>query len=99
MAEAFYELLFRFRIGVLAALAVLSLSMGWFLSDVKVESRTIDLFPSTHPYVETFEKYSDVFGGASRVVLQVQVKKGTIFEKKTLEKIRRITKDIELLPA
>lgn len=99
MAEAFYKLLFRFRVAVLAALAVLSVSMGWFWSDVKVESRTIDLFPSTHPYVETFKKYSDVFGGASRVVLQVQVKKGTIFEKKTLEKIRRITKDIELLPA
>ncbi|MFT3924702.1 MAG: MMPL family transporter [Myxococcales bacterium] len=99
MAESFYALLFRARMFVLASLAVLSVAMGFCWSAVKVESRTIDLFPATHPYVETFKKYSDVFGGASRVVIQLQVKQGTIFERDTLEKIRRITKQVELLPA
>ena len=73
--------------------------MGWYWWDVKVESRTIDLFPSTHPYVETFEKYSDVFGGASRVVLEVQVKKGTIFEQEDARRRSSASpRTIELLP-
>ncbi len=70
---------------------------GFKASTVRVESPTIDLFPATHPYVETFKKYSDVFGGASRVVIQVEVEKGDIFNSETLHKVRRITKGLELL--
>ncbi len=97
MAEKFYDLMFRFRIAVLGVMAVLSVAMGVYWSQVTVESRTIDLFPSTHYYVQTFSKYSDIFGGASRVIIQIQVKEGDIFNTETLEKVRRITKDVELL--
>jgi len=79
---------------VLAATAF----FAWQIPRVRIESPTIDLFPSSHPYVETFKKYSDVFGGASRVVIQLEVKQGTIFNLPVLEKIRRITKELELIP-
>ncbi len=99
MAERIGRFILRWR--VLTLLVVVALT-GFFLveaSRVRVESPTIDLFPSTHPYVETFKKYSNIFGGASRVVIQLEVKEGDIFTYETLEKIRRITKQLELLPA
>jgi hypothetical protein len=76
--------------------------MGAFMANearkVKVMSITTDVFPSTHPYVQTFLKYSDVFGGASRVLVAVEVKEGNIWNKATLEKVQRITRAMELLP-
>ena len=84
---------------MLVVVASLTAGMFYQATRVTVESRTIDLFPSTHPYVETFTKYADIFGGASRVVVQVEVAEGTIFNRATLEKVQRITKAIELMPA
>lgn len=99
MVRAFCSFILRHRFPVLALIAVLTGLMAYQAKQVKVESRTIDLFPSTHPYVETFVKYADIFGGASRIAIQVEVKDGTIFNQATLAKIQRITKAVELMPA
>lgn len=99
MVRAFCTFILRFRWAVLGVVAALCAFMAYQAHTVVVESRTIDLFPSTHPYVQTFAKYSDIFGGASRVVIQVEVKEGTVWNRETLEKVQRITKAVELLPA
>ena len=65
MTEAFCRFVLKQRWPVLALLLVATAYMAVMATTVKVESNTIDLFPSTHPYVETFKKYADVFGGAS----------------------------------
>jgi len=88
----------RHRLAVLALVALTTLGFGYLALQVRVESPTIDLFPSNHPYVETFKKYSDVFGGASRVVIQLEVTEGDVFNPETLAKVQRITKALELMP-
>lgn len=98
MYESFGRWVLKFRLPILLMIIAGTGFFLWQATKVKVDSPTIDLFPSTHPYVETFVKYKDVFGGAGSVVIAVEVKEGDIFETKTLEKIRRITKGIELLP-
>jgi uncharacterized protein len=99
VVRAFCSFVLRHRWPMLLVMLGVCGFMGYQAKQVVVESRTIDLFPSTHPYVKTFAKYSDIFGGASRVVIQVEVKNGTIWNTETLEKIQRITKQVELLPA
>ncbi|MCP4673931.1 MAG: MMPL family transporter [Deltaproteobacteria bacterium] len=99
MHEKLGRFLLRHRFVVLALIVA---STGFFLVSalrLQVESKTIDLFPSDHPYVETFVKYKDIFGGASTVLIQVEVEEGDIFNKDSLAKIHRVTKDLELLPA
>ncbi|HEX5658930.1 MAG TPA: MMPL family transporter [Polyangiales bacterium] len=98
MTESLCRFVLRFRWPVLATLLLVTLFFGYQATKVRVESNTIDLFPSTHPYVETFKKYSDIFGGASRVVIAVEVKDGTIWNQQTLEKVQRITRSVEMLP-
>jgi predicted RND superfamily exporter protein len=97
--RAFCAFILRHRFPVLGTVVLLTAAMFYEATQVTVESRTIDLFPSTHPYVETFNKYADIFGGASRVVIQVEVAEGTIFNRTALEKVQRITKAVELMPA
>ncbi len=98
MVEAFCRWILRNRWLVLAVLLGLTGWMGYQARKVVVESRTIDVFPSSHPYVQTFSKYSDIFGGASRVLVAIEVEQGTIFNRATLEKIQRISRQMELLP-
>ncbi|MBN1654702.1 MAG: MMPL family transporter [Deltaproteobacteria bacterium] len=97
-----YERLGRFILKYrLATLLIILGLTGFFTYEIKnvwMESPVIDLFPTTHPYVQTFLKYSKIFSGASRVVIQLEVKNGDIFNRKTLEKVARITKEVELIP-
>lgn len=88
----------RFKWLVLCLLAALTVFMADQARKVSVESKTIDVFPADHPYVETFVKYADTFGGASVVLMTVEVNEGTIFNVATLKKLQRITRAIELLP-
>lgn len=99
MIERFCHAILYYRFAILAALLALAVYMGIEARGVPVVSITTDVFPSTHPYVETFSKYADTFGGASRVLISVEVKKGTIWNTRTLEKVQRITRAVELLPA
>lgn len=64
---------------------------------VRVESLLIDLFPEHHEFVETYKQYQDIFGGANLVVMSLEVREGDIFNVPTLEKVRKVTKELELL--
>ncbi|MCC6750275.1 MAG: MMPL family transporter [Deltaproteobacteria bacterium] len=98
MSERFGRLIVRHRGLSLLLILLATVLLGWKIKDVRFTSETIDLFPKSHPYVETFVKYADVFGGANTAVLAVEVQRGDIFTYETLEKIRRVTRAVELLP-
>lgn len=57
-----------------------------------------DLFPQKHRYIKVHNKFRELFGGANLVSLELRVKEGDIFNTKTLEKIKRITQEIEKVP-
>lgn len=99
MTERFGRFILRRRFPLLILILLLTSFFFWKALSVPVKSPTIDLFPGDHPYVETFVEYKDVFGGAATVLMMVEVEGGTIWNKDTLEKIRKLTKEIELLPA
>lgn len=98
MQRKLAETIIKYRVVVLVLIAIATAIFGWKLKDVPIKSETIDLFPSDHPYVETFVKYKDIFGGANTAVLAIEVEDGDIFNTETLEKIRRVTKSVEMLP-
>ena len=55
------------------------------------------LFPQNHPYLKLYQRFSRVFGGGgTSVVIAVNARSGDIFNRKTLEKIRTMTREIEL---
>jgi predicted RND superfamily exporter protein len=66
----------------------------------RVDIRTIfsDLFPKNHPFVQTFKDHPN-FGNPLTVTLMVKVKSGDIYNPETLDKIWRLSRDIDLAPA
>jgi len=58
-----------------------------------------DLLPQEHGYVKLHNKFRKQFGGANSVVMQLRIKEGTLFTRERLEKIRRISDELQFLPA
>jgi len=93
------RLIIRFRLPLLIAILALTGVFAWKASEVALKSITTDTFPTDHEFVQTFLDFQHTFGGASTVVLMIEVEEGDIFDTPTLEKVRRVTKAVELLPA
>ncbi len=98
MYERIGRFILRYRLPILVLILLITGFFFWQATKVKIASPTIDLFPASHPYVETFVKYKDVFGGASTVLIALERKEGDIFNTETLEKVKSISKGLELLP-
>lgn len=85
----------RYFMGLLTILVTIFFASQ--VPKVKIESLLVDLFPADHEFVETYKAYQDIFGGANLVIMSLEVREGDIFNIPTLEKIRKITKEVELL--
>ncbi len=83
------------------ALLLLALVTAVFAAGLpRVELRTIfsDLFPSNHPFVQTYQDHPN-FGNPLTVTIMVKRKDGDIYNAETLQKIWNMTRDVDLTPA
>ncbi len=92
------EIILKHRLSIGIVLLAFSAFMGYEASRVTIATSFVDFFPRNHPYVELYHEYSR-YGGAQTLALMVQVKKGDIFNSKTLTKIQDITFDLDRFPA
>lgn len=79
----------------MAAILILSVWFGYYATKLKVYTNFADLLPQKHPYIKLHNKIKNVFGGANQVLIMVQVRKGDIFNEKTLLKVKYITEQLE----
>ena len=89
----------RWRVAVLAVIALITVVLGYFAMQVEIKTIFTDLQPAGHPYVQTNEKFKNTFGGANVVSIMVEAKKGDIFNLKTLGTIKQITDDLQHVDA
>jgi hypothetical protein len=95
--SAFTGFFLRWRIPVLALIALLTLVFSWFAAQVEVRTIFNDLQPAGHPYIETNEEYKENFGGANLVTIMVKVEEGTIFHKPVLNVIRELQNGLQYI--
>ncbi len=76
-----------------------TLIMAWGLRNVTVYSRFADLLPAKHDYIISYNEMKQTFGGANIVTMSVEVtdENADIFNTKTLEKIKYLTEEIDLI--
>jgi predicted RND superfamily exporter protein len=90
--------LIRFRVAVLVIMAAITMFFGAQIFHMQMFTQFLDLFPTTHPYVQVHKKYARYFGGAYQATLMLEVKKGDVFNVETLKKMYRIQYDVDLIP-
>ena len=73
------ELIFGQRKIIISLFVIMTLAMGYSLTNLKVDAGFSKLLPLKHDYMQSFLKYRDEFGGANRILVALTVDEGDIF--------------------
>ena len=99
MLAKFATWLFRFRLPLVGFLAVFTVVMGGFALRLHVDASFNKSLPLGHPYIRTFVKYQNEFGGANRVLVALMTRQGDIFTPGYFTELRKVTDEVTFLPA
>ncbi len=80
---------------VLLFVIVATLIFASFAVQLDLVTRFDEQLPENHPFIQVHKEYAPTFGGANTIMLMLQVKEGTIFNKDTLTKIFNMTQALE----
>jgi predicted RND superfamily exporter protein len=99
MLAKFATWMFRHRLPLVVAIAVITVVMAGFASRLRVDASFNKSLPLDHPYIRTFTKYQSEFGGANRVLIALMVKDGDIFTPEFFAQLKQVTDETVFLPA
>src|SRR5882762_9187593 len=66
---------------------------------LRIYSDFADLLPQNHPYIKTYNRIKENFGGANMIVMAIEVDEGNIFNDETLRLVHQATLGIDTLPS
>ena len=98
MVKLLEGLVFRFRIPILLVLGLVTLVMGYYATQLRMDAGFAKQLPSEHEYIKTFFDYQDVLFGSNRVIIVLRAKHGDIWNQKFLAKLQTVTDDTFFLP-
>ncbi len=96
--DKFSSWIFRHRLPLVIAFALLTVCMGWFAAHTRVDASFNKMLPQQHEYIKNFIKYQDQFGGANRVVIALTTKQGSIFTPHFFKALQEVTDEVFYLP-
>ncbi len=92
------DFLFRRRTPILAALVALTVAMGWFTMQLRMDAGFEKQMPIGHEYIATFKQYRDDLLGANRLTFVVRARHGKIWTKEGLTRLYDVTQAVMFLP-
>jgi predicted RND superfamily exporter protein len=98
MIGALEAFVFARRRLILAIFALVTLVLGTAAARLPLEAGFEKQLPLGHPYMETFLRYQDEFGGANRLLIAVRARDGDIFDPHFFETLEKVTDAVFFLP-
>jgi predicted RND superfamily exporter protein len=89
---------FRHRIAILIAIGFITLVMGYFASQLRMDAGFAKQLPREHEYIQTFFEYQDRLFGSNRVIFVLRAKRGDVWTQPFLAELQSLTDDIFYLP-
>jgi uncharacterized protein len=89
---------FRFKALILGFLFILTVFMGYFATQLRMDAGFNKMLPQGHEYINTFFQYSEAFGGGNRILVVLEAKKGEIWTPEFLQTLKKATDDIFFIP-
>src|SRR5437879_10003108 len=89
------ERLIDYRHPVMVVVILVTGLFAYWSFQLKLATSFGDLLPQSHPFVQIHNKYAGTFGGANNIQLMVEVKEGDIFTVSTLDRIYKITEEMD----
>ncbi len=90
-------LVFNNRKALLIIFAVVTVLFAVSASRLKVDAGFNKMVPLTHDYMKVYKEYEKVFGGANRIAVALVSKKGDIYNKPFMDKLKALSNDVSLL--
>ncbi len=88
--------LIRYRYGFLVLCIIITSFFAYQLKGLSFKTNLSDFYPLRHPYLKIQKQLNDVFGGLNQVSIAIEVKKDTILNTTTLNKVWQITDKLYL---
>ena len=85
------------RTVVLVLFALITIAMGWFGAQLRVDAGFKKQIPLKHEYMQTFLDYEKEFGGANRILIAVMAKNGDMFSQPFMQTMEKITQDVKTI--
>ncbi|TKB50422.1 RND family transporter [Ferrimonas sediminicola] len=84
------QMLFRARETVLLMFLVATVALGYGASQLRMDAAFTKNIPLNHPYMATYLKHREQFGGANSIMVAVEDSSGDIFNPKFFQVLREI---------
>jgi len=98
MINLLEKLVFSYRRSVIVIAILLSLVMGYYATQLKIDAGFTKLLPMQHEYMQTFSEHQQEFGGANRILIALMVKEGDIFNKPFFDVLAAATDEVFFIP-
>lgn len=98
LTERLESLIFDRRPLVIGLFVLATVFMGWWASGLRIDAGFAKLLPLKHPYMATFLKHQQEFGGANRLLVAVVARDGNIFTPSFFEALKGVTDEVFFLP-
>ena len=92
------NLFFKNRMSILSAFVVLTIVMGFFASQLRLDAGFYKTLPGNHSFIKTFYQYEDALFGSNNLIIAVRNTEGDIFEKDFLTKLLEVSEAVRYLP-
>ena len=92
MVKAIADAVIQYRTIILIIAIVITSIAGYFaITGVTLRASLNEMLPSKHENVKLYEEFSDKFGGVNTVLVMVENKNGTVYNKEFLEIYKKIS--------
>ena len=92
MVKAIADAVIQYRTIILIIAIVITSIAGYFaITGVTLRASLNEMLPSKHENVKLYEEFSDKFGGVNTVLVMVENKNGTVYDKEFLEIYKKIS--------
>lgn len=88
------DALIRYRVAMLIALSAITIFLGYHASFLRMDPGFTKSIPLSHPYMKTYSKYTDQFGGANVIIVALMQKDGDIFNIDFFKTLEQATQDV-----
>ena len=89
---------FKFRFFVLLSFVLLTIVMGYFAVQIRMDAGFYKQLPSSHSFVKTYYEYQDDLSGTNSITVALRTIDGDIFNQEYFKKLFELNQTIRYLP-
>src|SRR5690606_13275285 len=94
LTQQYLYFLLRHRLGVCVFIFLGTVFFGYQAFQLRVYTNFFDLYPPSHPYIQLYQEYRQMFGTANVLQIVLEVQDGEIYTVEALKKIDGLTRGL-----